>query len=45
MKVGLRSGEIDKMRDDMEHLAENEDEFIDALLNGSSDKIFLLQLR
>lgn len=45
MKVGLRNHEIDKMRGDLEHIPENEDEFIEALMQGNSDKIFLLQLR
>jgi len=44
MKVGLRNHEIDKMRRDLEHIPENEDEFIEALMQGNSDKIFLLQL-
>ena len=33
------------MRRDLEHIPENEDEFIEALMQGNSDKIFLLQLR
>ena len=43
--MGAKKKEIEAARRELLDLADNEDAFIEALHDGNSDKIFLLQLR